>query len=509
MKQSYLTKYAPAVAQLLHKLQSEFIEKPEEKGFLYDALLRKDFSLTMDWTAISGQSHNVSADLVSLGSPAPIKSRGSLSTVGGKINKMAMKLNMTEPQFQEVMTMQKMGIPFKTIVDKIFDDKRRVYLGIKYKVEDIFLRGLSTGYGLAEDGTDETGIRISYGFLDENKFSPAIRWGKTGSNPLEDLRRAIRRTDSDGNKATFSYWGRRAFDNFRKSKEVKAFYAEYRGRVYEDSANAPSITSDQKLKDAIKEEFGIEVIVVDKKIYTEDKGITTEHTPFDQDAITFTNTRNIGRLVWSTLVEMEHKVEGVEYTTLDDYILVSSFGSPDPITESTKAEAMVMPVIEGVESIYLLETQGGLLVDEDETESDDYITILGITYLKAQVIGQLEAMGLVVPTPITDAQLIVFINKLPASQLNELIKKFPKLDPNALTFTSAADSTGKEVNVPTAGTVTTTVDPEDDWVTATVSGKKVTVKVTKNETEAARTALILVTQNSISTILTVTQAKAV
>lgn len=82
------------------------------------------------------------------------------------------------------------------------------------------------------------------------------------------------------------------------------------------------------------------------------------------------------------------------------------------------------------------------------------------------------------------------------------------VDKTELSFSSAADSTGKTVNVEESnGAVTAEADEE--FVTVTVSENIVTVKVTANTDDEARTAVVTITDaTGFSTQVAVTQAAA-
>lgn len=83
-------------------------------------------------------------------------------------------------------------------------------------------------------------------------------------------------------------------------------------------------------------------------------------------------------------------------------------------------------------------------------------------------------------------------------------KALPVCNPLALSFTAAADATGKVVAVSgLTGVVTASTD--QSWVTPTVSGQNVTVKVTANS-GTARTALVSITVNGSTNKVLVSQA---
>jgi hypothetical protein len=78
-----------------------------------------------------------------------------------------------------------------------------------------------------------------------------------------------------------------------------------------------------------------------------------------------------------------------------------------------------------------------------------------------------------------------------------------EVTPKALSFTSAADNTGKTITATASGTVTAVSG--QSWATVTVSGNAATVKVAANS-GAARTANITLSADGKQAVVTVTQA---
>ncbi len=70
------------------------------------------------------------------------------------------------------------------------------------------------------------------------------------------------------------------------------------------------------------------------------------------------------------------------------------------------------------------------------------------------------------------------------------------VDKDALTFTSAADSTGKTIEVEGNGTITATVPVADSWCTPTVSNGVVTVKVTANAGTTERSTVLSISDST-------------
>lgn len=81
--------------------------------------------------------------------------------------------------------------------------------------------------------------------------------------------------------------------------------------------------------------------------------------------------------------------------------------------------------------------------------------------------------------------------------------------PTELSFTAAADATGKTITATSTGNVTYAAAPSgEEWLTVTKALKVVTVKVQANTNSEARTAYVTIIADGKSTVVAVTQAGA-
>ena len=99
--------------------------------------------------------------------------------------------------------------------------------------------------------------------------------------------------------------------------------------------------------------------------------------PFNADRIVFLpNSDTDGSLVYGTLAEMTHPSENVNYSTLEEYKLISRLRITDPsFAEVTKGQAMVLPVIEDVDGIYILDFSKSVEIDpSDATDTGELVS---------------------------------------------------------------------------------------------------------------------------------------
>lgn len=499
------------VKKYFKPLSNKYVEKINDiknaPQYFFKSMLRKSYSIDLKWESGSVNNSIVAADVVAMDSPLPLKKRGALRRASGDLPKLGMKFSKGERLLTDIQIMRAKGVSEAEIATKIFEDTPKCISGIYERLEDAFLTGLSEGVTLVpEENNVGTGIRVDFGFLDANKFGASKKWGNTGYMPLDDINRVISAAQENGHKIERIMIGKSAYNNLRNSEDAKVLVANFQ-RIVFANASVLKTPSRSAFNEAFQDEYDCELVVVDRTIRVEKNGVQRKIKPFDTNKLVFLTSDVVGSLVYGTLAEEGTPVAGVEYAKVDDYILISKYSKNDPLQEFTSSQALVLPVIENVDEIYVLDTQEALEVDSGETEGDTKITIWGLDYLKSEVITGLATVGVTVSSNATDASIINTINTLSAKKeatLKDALVPYPEATPTTLTFTKDADTTGKVITVSTAGTVTATSD--ESWCTVTVASKKVTAKVEANS-GAERTATITVTQNSKSVTIAVTQAK--
>lgn len=341
-------------------LVTEIVEKLNEKRrqtmpYFYRDLLTPTFSADGRWSSVLAEYSRVAADIVSLDSELPLKSRDALSTAQGEIPKMGLKLYLSEKQMKDIDAMVAMRYPFPMIANKIFEDTPRVIDAIYERIEDIFLSEFSTGIGLSTNNNG-TGVRVDVGYLQANKFGTTILWSDVNNaTPIDDIQRVFDKATDDQNVITDMWCDDEVLSNLYKCAQMRAQFAFDNG-VLSGNNNVPVLDFD-KVGQVFQTKFGINVHRVARKIKTEINGKKQNHSPWQAGMCVFTCDSNLGDLVWSTVAEATRRVANVEYQTADNFILVSKYSLVDPLREFTASQAMVLPVINNVDRIYQLDSK--------------------------------------------------------------------------------------------------------------------------------------------------------
>lgn len=426
--------FANLIAQFMPMLGLYVSEKvngknERERTYLHKQRLEKVYSPDQKWEGTSANTRYVKADYVALDSPLPLKRRGSITTSNGKLPKMGVRKELQESDINNINIMNaqlnsldNVSEAYKTkkrqIIKKLADDPTFCAIAIDEQNEFTYLYGISNGIALVQgDKNDDKntgiGMRVNYGYKDSNIFHTAVREECDG----DDIQKVIDAANAAGNTIAVAMVSKYRLDRMRKTRWAKELAADYQEKVYDNDTklHVPSVKT---FTEAFENEYGFNFIIVNRTILCEKDGKDVPVKPFNQDRIIFLpNSETDGSLVYGTLAEMTNPAENVHYSILDEYKLISRLRVTEPsFAEVTKGQAMVLPVIEDVDGIYVLDFSDSIELDPadepEEAQIDESITINGTAYQKEAVISALKNLGSDVRSNAKDETVIRKINEL-------------------------------------------------------------------------------------------------
>lgn len=431
MKESIFIQFVKALWPKLNLYVKEK-ETPKKRTYLFKTMLRKVYSPDQKWEGTSAKTTYVAADMVAMDSPLPIKSRPTVATSNGKLPKVGMKKKLQETDINNINIM-KAHLALATteeakaterirIFAKLADDGTACSVGIDEKTEMNFLSGLSNGVILVEDEDNTgTGLRVKFGYLPANTFGTITK----GELSREDFENVNDKADADGNTIIKVMMAKSKLGEIRRTRWAKELAADYSEKTYTDETNLP-VPSVKSFTAAFEEEFGYAIETVDRTVVTEKNGKKKNVKPWNKDRLVFLCQEEVGSLVYGTLAEATNQVQGVQYATIDDYKLISRYSHNEPsLEEVTSGQALVLPVIEDVDQIYVIDCSESKSAEVDtEAEAQDagdvYVTVNGVKYNKQELIAQLKTYGASVKTNSSDATVIAAYNALSDEQEAEL-----------------------------------------------------------------------------------------
>lgn len=384
-----------------------------KRTYLHKSMLRKVYSADQKWSNAAVNTTYVAADMVSMNSPLPIKSRDAIAHANGSLPKIGMKKIMFESDINTVNIMKAQGAEWTNIANKLTSDPIACSVGIDEQNEANFLTGLSNGIVAVEDENNTgTALRINFGYLPENCFGVETQNELT----LDDIKRVLAYADNNGDTIITICIALSTYNKLRQTQGAKELVANYRGQTFDSNTNLPVPTASLFDEAFADDNNGVAFLKIDRSIISEKNGKRKPYKPWNQNKLIFLTTEEVGALVWGTLAEKTNPVEGVVYSTVDEYKLISRYRTTEPFTETTSGQALVLSVIENVDQIYSLDISEAQAVDtsaETSDSTDVKITIWGNTYKKPEFVKEFNKItGKNRASTIADDKLIAAVNRL-------------------------------------------------------------------------------------------------
>jgi len=360
----------------------------DEPKYLHDQMLDEEYSADMTYESISGNFTRITADVVSFDSPAPIKTRGSISKAAGDIPKLALKFVLNEKQMNTLRILSRDAGRVSELIKKIFSDTESCIYGIKERIEQAHLLGFSGGITLIKDEENVgTGIRINYNIPTSNQFGAVTKWSDPNAKPIDDIKRIKAEAKNAGEYPDNIWMDSFIVDKMLNNAQVKELFAFNLNFV---GNNIPML-SEEQLKSVFKTNLKLNLNVVDRTFIHEKDGKRTVSQGWTENMIVFTTGTKVGKLVYSTLAEAEFKQEAVQYAEPNSYILISKSGTTDPVSEKTSGQALAIPVLQNVESLFYLNTEEAVASESTQTEGDANFDYDGAVYTKQSVVDGINA----------------------------------------------------------------------------------------------------------------------
>lgn len=334
-------------------VQNKYNGENVQPGYYYRRFFAPRYSLDGTYNALTIYNRRIVADIVSLDSSIPLKSRASVGSAKGDLPKIATERNLNESELRQLKLLVAANSDELTILRTFFQDVDNVYAGVLEQWENLALQAISTGTILVDENTNVgSGIRVDFGYLTENKFNPTIIWGQTNYTPITDLLKLYDKSVTDGTPIRRFLMRRAQMMQIMQSTEARNLFANTQGL----SSVSFNPTGDQ-LNASLLSTYGFELEAIERSVTFEKNGVATTVNPWAIGQVIGLQNDQVGSLVYSDVVEASNPVGGVNYSTGENGILIKQYRLVRPsLKQVTASEAVSMPVISGVNSIYKLDT---------------------------------------------------------------------------------------------------------------------------------------------------------
>ena len=387
MKESLFVKYTSWLSAIILGVVTKINGGKTELSYLHKSMLTEELSTDLKWSTLTINSTIVAADIVAMDSPLPLKKRDAIGTANGEITKLGMKKKLTEKQLSDIDTLVAKKVENKVIIEKIFNDAVSCTMGIFEKMEYVFLSALSTGIALIEDTENVgTGVRIDYGYAAANKFGAATAWSDPTAKPLDDIQRVIKEARSKGVSLKFMMMDQNTFDNMAANDQVRQYFAFSQNFV----GSSVPVPDQEQVNNMLQKRYKLTIVIVDRTVITERDGKRTVQTPWAENKVVFLETQKVGRLVYGILAEETRQSKAATYAKAGKYILLKKWSEEEPFSEHTSSQALAIPVIDAVDSIYLLDSEEATAGKDVQTEGDANYLYKTVSKTRASVIAAIN-----------------------------------------------------------------------------------------------------------------------
>lgn len=325
-----------------------------EQNYLYNSLLRLQLSVDHKFSSVSGKNSRVTADIVSMDSDLPLKSRGKLETYNGKIPKIGLQRYLKESDLSEIDILIARGTAESTLAARIFDDYNASVIGAREKVEYMLHQAASNGV-VAVPEAENTGrtIRVDYGIPDANRYGTAKVWSDPTADAAGKFEEIYQAGIDNGSNIVLARMDKQTLNYLKKNDSIKALY---RG-LNNFPSDAGVSLNEEKINEVFQSEFGFSIEVVNRTFEVEKNGVVSTVKGWVDGAISFwTTTGVIGDLVYADLAEKTRPVKTKTYAYPEQWLMAAKWSEGNPLREFTEAQGLVMPVLNNVNHIYFLDT---------------------------------------------------------------------------------------------------------------------------------------------------------
>lgn len=414
MEKSLFVKFAAFFIAIAKGVTETVNGGKAEQRYFHKEMLTPELSVNLEWGSSSVNSSVVAADVVSMDATLPLKKRGALRAATGDIPKLGMKMHLSEKQLSDIDVLVARNAETKTIVERIFADTVTCTMGIYEKLEYMFLQALSSGFTVIDDANNVgLGIRLDFKYPAANSFGVVTKWSDPNAKPLDDITRIRKVAQALGKTSTIIAMDDATASNLLSNAQIReshAFNLNFVGQ------NVPNLDNDQ-LAAVFKKKFNLTLLIVERQIVTERDGVKTIQTPWEANKVVLLPSMKVGKVIYGILAEDTRRKPSITYTKVDNFILLKKWSTDEPFSEYTSSQALVVPVINNVGDIYVINSEEA--VTDAQTENNSTFDYKGVDYTKASAVAALKLAKPTskLTTSSTDAAILKAVNELSDEQI--------------------------------------------------------------------------------------------
>lgn len=262
-----------------------------------------------------------------------------------------------EEDEQEIMRVQEASDPYaQDVLRRLFDDAETLISGADVVPERMRMSLLCSASGNPSISINADGATYAYNYDPDNEYktnnflscSGTSAWtDHTNSDPIADMIAGADAVEAvSGVRPTIALIGRVTFDHIKANDKVK-------GYILAQNATANVLINDQRVKDIIKSEAGLDVIIYTKQ-YKDETGVAKK---FYLDGFcTLLPEGALGSTWYGTTPDERTLLGNPNYNTkiVNTGVAVTVAVTNDPVQTKTTVSEIVLPSFERMMETYTI-----------------------------------------------------------------------------------------------------------------------------------------------------------
>lgn len=234
------------------------------------------------------------------------------------------------------------------VMERIFDDVAELVRAARIRAEITRMELLSAGE-VTIQGNGQTYF-LDYEFPANHKFDATADWTEVDSDPLADIEDAMDKIEEDtGVRPTRAIINNTVVRQLRNNNVVQA-------NLYPNGAGNIRV-SRQDVLDYVRDNLGLDNVVVYSKRYVADDGATKPYIA--DNTVLLLPPTDLGKSWYGTTPEEADLMSGAteaEVSIIEPGVAVTTMKKADPVTVETKVSMFNLPSYEAINQVGILTT---------------------------------------------------------------------------------------------------------------------------------------------------------
>lgn len=360
-------------------LQAEVDSYVPGNGFAWRQLFPLRYTPKFDLKGIEGKEGiPISADRVAFNTKAPLKSRKTIGSWSGTLEKIAISREKDELEINEYNDLKVLAAAADTdkaakqhLVDMIYDDVEFCNNGMDAKIELDAMRIASHGiktYTKEVDGENATEDIINFNVPKENFHGAKVKWSETdNADGLGDIMSMIKTLKKAGKRAPqYIFMEQQAFDYLcAQAKTAKRLFTA--AALKNEMIFTAERVNLENINNYLSGKTMPKIAILDTWVTIQDKdGKETTVKPWAENVVVLSLTAQLG-WTWYKTVPRVANTEALQ--AYGPFYKTTRYSELNPMLEVTMAEAYVQPALINRSSMMFLNTENTVWANGEVAKS--------------------------------------------------------------------------------------------------------------------------------------------